>query len=223
MNIIIVGGGNVGYHLAERLSNNNYIVLIEKEIDVGKKLAGSRNILVIQGDGCNPNVLKQAGVSKTDVVAAVTGNDVDNLVICQIAKDVFKVKRTVAKVNEPKNEKIFYQLGVDVAIDSTSIIAKVIEDEVSWEDIITLFTFKKGNLSVVRVDLPENSPAINIPLNEIDVPGDSVIVGVIRDGDIIIPKGNFILKVKDEVIAITKVENESSLFRALVGEVEEEQ
>ncbi len=222
MNIIIVGGGNVGYHLAERLSNNNYIVLIEKEIDVGKKLAGSRNILVIQGDGCNPNVLKQAGVSKTDVVAAVTGNDVDNLVICQIAKDVFKVKRTVAKVNEPKNEKIFYQLGVDVAIDSTSIIAKVIEDEVSWEDIITLFTFKKGNLSVVRVDLPENSPAINIPLNEIDVPGDSVIVGVIRDGDIIIPKGNFILKVKDEVIAITKVENESSLFRALVGEVEEE-
>ena len=223
MNIIIVGGGNVGYHLAERLSNNNYIVLIEKEIDVGKKLAGSRNILVIQGDGCNPNVLKQAGVSKTDVVAAVTGNDVDNLVICQIAKDVFKVKRTVAKVNEPKNEKIFYQLGVDVAIDSASIIAKVIEDEVSWEDIITLFTFKKGNLSVVRVDLPENSPAINIPLNEIDVPGDSVIVGVIRNGDIIIPKGNFILKVKDEVIAITKVENESSLFRALVGEVEEEQ
>ena len=222
MNIIIVGGGNVGYHLAQRLSNNNYIVLIEKEIDVGKKLAGSRNILVIQGDGCNPNVLKQAGVSKTDVVAAVTGNDVDNLVICQIAKDVFKVKRTVAKVNEPKNEKIFYQLGVDVAIDSTSIIAKVIEDEVSWEDIITLFTFKKGNLSVVRVDLPENSPAINIPMNEIDVPGDSVIVGVIRDGDIIIPKGNFILKVKDEVIAITKVENESSLFRALVGEVEEE-
>ncbi len=222
MNIIIVGGGNVGYHLAERLSNNNYIVLIEKEIDVGKKLAGSRNILVIQGDGCNPNVLKQAGVSKTDVVAAVTGNDVDNLVICQIAKDVFKVKRTVAKVNEPKNEKIFYQLGVDVAIDSASIIAKVIEDEVSWEDIITLFTFKKGNLSVVRVDLPENSPAINIPLNEIDISGDSVIVGVIRDGDIIIPKSNFVLRVKDEVIAITKVENESSLFRALVGEVEEE-
>jgi len=223
MNIIIVGGGNVGYHLAERLSNNNYIVLIEKEIDVGKKLAGSRNILVIQGDGCNPNVLKQAGVSKTDVVAAVTGNDVDNLVICQIAKDVFKVKRTVAKVNEPKNEKIFYQLGVDVAIDSASIIAKVIEDEVSWEDIITLFTFKKGNLSVVRVDLPENSPAINIPLNEIDISGDSVIVGVIRDGDIIIPKSNFVLRVKDEVIAITKVENESNLFRALVGEVEEEQ
>ena len=223
MNIIIVGGGNVGYHLAQRLSNNNYIVLIEKEIDVGKKLAGSRNILVIQGDGCNPNVLKQAGVSKTDVVAAVTGNDVDNLVICQIAKDVFKVKRTVAKVNEPKNEKIFYQLGVDVAIDSASIIAKVIEDEVSWEDIITLFTFKKGNLSVVRVDLPENSPAINIPLNEIDISGDSVIVGVIRDGDIIIPKSNFVLKVKDEVIAITKVENESNLFRALVGEVEEEQ
>ncbi|HNS32281.1 MAG TPA: NAD-binding protein [bacterium] len=222
MNIIIVGGGNVGYNLAERLSGNNYVTLIEKDIDTGKKLAGSSNILVIQGDGCDPNVLKQSGVNKADVVAAATGSDVDNLVVCQIAKDVFKVKRTVAKVNDPKNEKIFYQLGVDVAIGSTSIIAKVIEDEVSWDDIITLFTFKKGNLSIVRVDLPEKSPAINISMNDIDMPPDSVIVAVIRNGDIIIPKGDFILLEKDEVIAITKVENESSLFRAFIGEVEEE-
>jgi len=223
MNIIIVGGGNVGYHLAERLSVSNYIVLIEKSVETGKKLAESSNILVIQGDGCNPNVLKQAGVSKADVVAAVTGSDVDNLVVCQIAKEIFKVKRTVAKVNDPKNEKIFYQLGVDVAIGSTTIIAKVIEDEVSWDDIITLFTFKKGNLSIVRVDLPEDSPAINMPMDKIELPPDSAVLAVIRNGDIVVPKSDYVLKEKDEVIAITKMENESTLFRSFIGEVEEEQ
>jgi len=222
MNIIIVGGGNVGYHLAERLSVSNYIVLIEKSVETGKKLAESSNILVIQGDGCNPNVLKQAGVSKADVVAAVTGSDVDNLVVCQIAKEIFKVKRTVAKVNDPKNEKIFYQLGVDVAIGSTTIIAKVIEDEVSWDDIITLFTFKKGNLSIVRVDLPEDSPAINMPMDKIELPPDSAVLAVIRNGDIVVPKSDYVLKEKDEVIAITKMENESILFRSFIGEVEEE-
>jgi len=223
MNIIIVGGGNVGYHLAERLSVSNYIVLIEKSVETGKKLAESSNILVIQGDGCNPNVLKQAGVSKADVVAAVTGSDVDNLVVCQIAKEIFKVKRTVAKVNDPKNEKIFYQLGVDVAIGSTTIIAKVIEDEVSWDDIITLFTFKKGNLSIVRVDLPEDSPAINMPMDKIELPPDTAVLAVIRNGDIVVPKSDYVLKEKDEVIAITKMENESTLFRSFIGEVEEEQ
>jgi len=221
MNIIIVGGGNVGCNLAERLSGSNYVTLIEKDPETGKRLAGKMNILVIQGDGCDINLLKQAGITKADVVAAVTGSDVDNLVVCQIAKDIFHVKRTVAKVNDPKNEKIFYQLGVDIAIGSTAIIAKVIEDEVSWEDFITLFTFKRGNLSIIRVDLPESSPVINHSISEIELPEDSVLVAIIRNGEIMIPRMNSILKEKDEVIAITKVENESLVFKALVGEVSE--
>jgi len=221
MNVIIVGGGNVGCNLAERLSANNYVTLIEKDPETGKRLAGKMNILVIQGDGCDIELLKKAGITKADVVAAVTGSDVDNLVVCQIAKDMFHVKRTVAKVNDPKNEKIFYQLGVDIAIGSTAIIAKVIEDEVSWEDFITLFTFKRGNLSIIRIDLPETSPVINRSVNEIELPEDSVLVAIIRNGEITIPRANSILKEKDEVIAITKVENESLLFKALIGEVGE--
>lgn len=221
MNIIIIGGGNVGYYLAERLSEKNYVVLIEKEIEISKKLAKQMNVLVIQGDGCDPNLLKQAGIKKADVVAAVTGSDEDNLVICQIAKDLYNVRRTVAKVNNPKNEKIFTKLGVDIAIDSTSIIAKVIEDEVSWEDFVNLFTFKKGKLSILRVDLPENSPVLNTPIRDIKLPEDSVLVAVIRGEEILIPKGNFLLKEKDEVIAVTKVENESILLKTLIGEVKE--
>lgn len=222
MNIIIVGGGNVGCNLAERLSESNYVTVIEKDPETGRRLADKMNVLVIQGDGCDINMLKQAGITKADVVAAVTGSDVDNLVVCQIAKDIFNVKRTVARVNDPKNEKIFYQLGVDIAIGSTAIIAKVIEDEVSWENFITLFTFKRGNLSIIRVDLPENSPVLNRPIREIEFPADSVLVAIIRNGEIMIAHPDSVLKEKDEVIAITKVDNESALFKFLAGEVGEE-
>ncbi|MCD6221051.1 NAD-binding protein, partial [bacterium] len=213
MNIIIIGGGNVGYCLAERLSGDHYVVLIEKKPTVGEKIAGKMNVMVILGDGCDPKTLKRAGIKKADVVAAVTGNDVDNIIICQIAKDIYNVRRTVAIVNNPKNQIVFTKLGIDVAIDSTAIIAKIIEDEVGWEDFVNLFTFKKGNLSLVRVDLPEKSPVVNIPIEELDLPNDSVIVAVIRDNKIFVPKQNFVLKEKDEVIAITKVENESLLFK----------
>ena len=222
MNIIIVGGGIVGYYLAEKLSDNHYVVLIEKEQKVSEKIAEKLNCLVMSGDGCDPEVLKNAGIKKADCLAAVTGNDEDNLVICQIAKEIFNVKRVIARVNNPKNEKTFYQLGVDVAISGTSLIAKIIEEEVNWEDFVTLFTFKKGKLSILRIDLPENAPVINKKLNEIFLPEDSVIVAVMRGDDLFIPKSDFTFKEEDEVIAITKVENEVLLLNTLIGEVREE-
>jgi trk system potassium uptake protein TrkA len=221
MNVVIVGGGNVGYYLAEKLSENHYVVLIEKEQKLSEKIASKINCLVINGDGCDPEVLKSAGIKKADCLAAVTGNDEDNLVICQIAKEIFNVKRVVARVNNPKNEKTFYQLGVDVAVSGTSLIAKIIEEEVNWEDFTTLFTFKKGRLSILRIDLPENAPIINKKLNEIQLPEDSVIVAVMRGDDLFIPRTDFVFKEEDEIIAITKVENEASLINSLIGEVEE--
>jgi trk system potassium uptake protein len=220
MNIIIVGGGNIGYSLAERLGKRNYVVLIERNREIGRTLAEKSNSLIIRGDGCDPAVLKQAGIKKTDVVAAVTGKDEDNLVICQIAKEIYNVKRTVAKVNNPRNEKIFSQLGVDIPIDSTALIAKVIEEEISWDYFINLFTFKRGNLSIMRIDLPENSPVLGMLLNKINLPEDSTIVGVIRGNEIITPDKKVQLEPKDEVIAITKVQNESVLFKTFIGEVE---
>ncbi|MCM8833506.1 MAG: NAD-binding protein [Candidatus Omnitrophica bacterium] len=221
MNVIIVGAGNVGYYLAERLSDKNYVVLIEKEPKLSEKVAEKLNCLVINGDGCNPEILKKAGIKKADVVAAVTGNDEDNLIICQIAKEIFNVKRVVARINNPKDEKTFYELGVDVAISGTSLLAKVIEEEVNWEDFVTLFTFKRGKLSILRIDLPETSPIINKKFKEIQLPEDSVIVAIIRENEFIIPKDEFVFLENDEVIAITKVENESLLLNSLIGEVEE--
>ncbi|HOV21779.1 MAG TPA: TrkA family potassium uptake protein [bacterium] len=221
MNILIVGGGNIGYYLAERLSGSHYVVLIEKKLTVGEEIAGKTNVMVILGDGCDPQVLKKAGIKKADVVAAVTGNDIDNIIICQLAKDIYNVERTVAIVNNPKNQIVFTKLGIDVAIDSTAIIAKIIEDEIGWEDFVNLFAFKKGNLSLLRIDLPETSPIINMPIKELNLPEDSVIVAVIRNNKILVPTQDFILREKDEIITITKAGNESDLFKNLIGEIEE--
>lgn len=221
MRIIIVGGGNVGYYLAKRLAENKHIVsVIEKNKALCEKIAKESDVFVINGDGCDPNFLEDAGIDKADVVAAVTGDDEDNLVICQLAKETYGVKRTVARVNDSRNEHAFNELGVDVPIDSTAIIAKIIEEEVSFKDFVNLMTFKRGRLAIVRVDLTEESPVCGKQVMDIKLPGDSVLVSIIRGEDVIIPKGATLLQARDDIIALTTIENEQHLLDALLGKLE---
>ncbi|MFC1709728.1 potassium channel family protein [Candidatus Omnitrophota bacterium] len=221
MHIIIVGGGKVGHSLAKRLSQDKHtVVLIEKDRELCDQLAGElTDVVVVYGDGCEPLILEEAKIDRAEVVAAVTGADEDNLVICQIAKEKFKVKRTVARVNDPDNEYTFSELGVDIPVDDTSIIAKIIEEEVSFSDFVNLMSFKRGKLAIVRVDLPEESPVINKELQNVVLPEDSVLVSVIRGNDVIVPKGNTMLQAQDDVIALTKIENEQQLLNALLGKI----
>jgi trk system potassium uptake protein TrkA len=221
MRIIIVGGGNVGYYLAKRLSQDKHFVsVIEKDKALCEKIAKELNTLVINGDGCDPDFLEDAGIDRSDVVAAVTGDDEDNLVICQLAKETYNVKRTVARVNDPRNEHAFNELGVDVPIDSTAIIAKIIEEEVSFKDFVNLMTFKRGRLAIVRVDLAKESPVCGKQVMDIKLPGDSVLVSIIRGEDVIIPKGTTVLQPQDDIIALTTIENEQLLLDALIGKLE---
>src|SRR3989338_6154477 len=128
MFILIVGGGNVGYYLAARLAGNRHSVsLVEKDKSICDRIAGALNILVTNGDGCDSRILQEAGVERSDVIAAVTGDDEDNFIICQLAKETFNVKRTIARVNDPRNTHTFNELGVDVPVDGTAILAKIIE------------------------------------------------------------------------------------------------
>lgn len=220
MYIIIVGGGNVGRYLAKRLLDDKHIVaVIEKELSQCQRLAKELDALVIHGDGCDPRYLEEAGIMRADVVAAVTGDDEDNLIICQVAKEKFGAKRTVARVNDSRNERTFSELGVDVPVDANAIIAKIIEEEVSFADFVTLMTFKRGKLAIVRVDLSDESPVINRPVKEIQLPYDSVLVSIIRGDKVIIPKGDTILLPRDDVIALTTIENEKQLLEFLVGEI----
>lgn len=220
MYILIVGAGKVGYFLAKRLiAGKHTVCIVDKDRTVCEETAKQLEALVVNGDACDPHILEEAGVERADVLAAVTGEDEDNLIICQLAKEKFNVGRTVGRVNSPDNEYAFAELGIDVPIDSTKIIAKIIEEEVSFSDFVNLMSFKRGKLSIVRVDLPEDSPVINKEVKDIRLPEDCVLVSILRGEEVIIPKGNTVLKSRDDIIAITSIGNEPQLLNMLVGKL----
>lgn len=221
MYIVIVGAGRIGFNLAQKLIQDKHTVaVIERDKSRCEGISQNLDAMVINGDGCEPRYLEDAGVSRADVVAAVTADDEDNLIVCQLAKEVFGVRRTVARVNNPKNEHIFTELGVDVPVNATTIIAKIIEEEASFEDFVNLMTFKRGKLALVRVDMTEDSPVINKCVKDLVLPENSVFVSIVRGDNIIVPKGETVLLKGDDIIALTTIENEQQLLDALVGKVE---
>ncbi len=220
MYILIVGAGKVGYFLAKRLDQGKHTVsIIDKDRQICEEIAKELEILVVNGDGCDPKILEEAGIQRADVVAAVTGDDEDNLVVCQLAKEKFNIQRTVGRVNNPDNEHTFSELGIDVPVDSTKIIAKIIEEEVSFSDFVNLMSFKRGKLAIVRVDLPSDAPVINQQIKDINLPKDAVLVSIVRGEEVILPKGDTVLKAGDDVIALTLIGNEPQLLNLLAGKL----
>ena len=220
MYIVIVGAGRIGFNLAQKLIQDKHTVtVIEKDKARCEGISQNLDAMVINGDGCEPRYLEDAEVGRADVIAAVTADDEDNLIVCQLAKEVFGVNRTVARVNNPKNEHIFSELGVDVPVNSTAIIAKIIEEEASFEDFINLMTFKRGKLALVRVDIAKDSPVIEKLVKDVMLPANSVIVAIVRGDNILIPKEETLLKAGDDIIAVTSIENEQQLLDLLVGKV----
>jgi trk system potassium uptake protein TrkA len=218
MYVLIVGAGKIGYFLAKRLCQGKHTVsIVDKDRVVCDEIAKELEALVVNGDGCDPKILEEAGIERADVLAAVTGDDEDNLIVCQLAKEKFNLQRTVGRVNNPDNEHTFNELGIDVPVDSTKIIAKVIEEEVSFSDFVNLMSFKRGKLAIVRVDLPSDSPVINKEVKDITLPQDAVLVSIVRGEEVILPKGNTVLKTGDDVIALTLVGNEPQLLNLLAG------
>ena len=221
MYIVIVGAGGIGFSLADKLVRDKHTVtIIEKDRQRCEYISQNLDALVLNGDGCEPRFMEDAEVGRADVVAAVTSDDEDNLVVCQLAKEVFGVRRTVARVNNPHNERIFTDLGVDVPVNATKIIAKIIEEEASFEDFINLMTFKRGKLALVRVDLTAETPVIEKQVKDIVLPENSVLVSILRGENVIVPKGDTVLRKGDDVIALTTIENEQQLLDTLVGKVE---
>jgi trk system potassium uptake protein TrkA len=192
---------------------------VEKERLICERIAKDLEALVINGDGCDPRILEEAGIERADVLAAVTRDDEDNLIICQLAKERFHIQRSVGRVNDPDNEHTFAELGVDVPVNATNIIAKIIEEEVSFSDFVNLMSFKRGKLAIVRLDLPNDSPVIDKEIKDITLPPDSVLVSIVRQDEVIVPKGNTVLKPGDDIIALTLIGNEPQLLNLLAGQL----
>jgi trk system potassium uptake protein TrkA len=221
MFIVINGGGKVASYLARTLIERGHAVaLIEKRPGVAEKLATElpKKPLIILGDGCDVTFQEDAGVGHADVFAAVTGDDDDNLVSCQLAKTAFGVPRAVARVNNPKNEHIFNALGIE-AISSTTIISRMIEEEATIGDIRTLVALRKGNMAVVEIELPTDRCVVcDKKVADLNLPVDCVLFALMRGDTVVTVHGDTELKPGDVIIAFTNVEHEKALKRALTGE-----
>ncbi|HEX8228016.1 MAG TPA: NAD-binding protein [Chloroflexia bacterium] len=219
MYIIIVGGGKVGYYLTKTLVNegSNEILLIEKNPKKVMTYGERFGSVVLEGDGAESSTLEMAGAARADVVIAVTGDDEDNLVICQTAKKMFKVPRTIARVNNPKNEDIFKRLGIDVTVSQTNVILSIIEQEIPERGLVHLMTLKHAQMAIVEATVEETAMAVGKTLSDIQFPNNIVISAVLRDGQLIIPRGDTILRPRDEVIALATRESEPALRQMLIG------
>lgn len=220
MYIVINGAGKVGFQLAEILSAGRATVaVIEKRLEVCERLARqTSDILVIHGDGADVRYLEEAGIGRADVFAAVTGDDDDNLVACQLAKVSFKVPRTVARINNPKNEHIFHALGIE-GISSTTIISQLIQEEATIGDILTLRAIRHGEFALVEVNLPPGAAAAGKVIRDIPLPPDCNLVTVLRGHDIIVPDADTELREGDSVLAVSALTQEAELKEALTGKV----
>ncbi len=220
MYVVVNGGGKVASYLARTLLERGHsVALIEKRDDVVAKLSAELpgGALVIQGDGCDAAYQEDAGVSRADVFVAATGDDDDNLVSCQLAKVAFGVPRTVSRVNNPKNERIFNALGIE-AISSTTIISRMIEEEATIGDIRTLASLRRGNMAIVEIELPMDRCVVcGKKVADLKLPVDCILVGLIRNEEVITVHGDTQLDAGDVVIAFTKTEHEAKLKRALTG------
>lgn len=218
MYIIVVGGGKVGYYLSKTLlSEGHEVLILEKDAKKCEAICEELGSVVVRGDGCEARTLADAGTERADMLIAVTNEDEDNLVACQVAKNKFKVPRTIARINNPKNEALFKKLGIDVTVSSTNLILEHIEEEVPTHPLVHLLTLKGGSLEIVEVKIPQNSSVAGKRMKEIDLPPGSVICLMIGKWGAQVPSGDTILEAEAQVIAVTRPEAEEALRAALTG------
>ncbi len=203
MKVVIVGGGKVGYYVAKTLiEDGNEVSLIEKDKSSCEFIANGLDIPVICDDGTTVEALLSAGTVNADVFIAVTGSDEDNIVAGQIAKRKFQIDRVIARANDPKNVEAMKLLGIDIAVSSTQIITNLIEAEVDTE-VRLLATLNKGEAGVIDLIASNGFNPLGLPLSQMEIPANCIIIAVVSNDELIIPRGNTVIHPGDHVTAIT--------------------
>jgi trk system potassium uptake protein TrkA len=218
MFVIVVGGGNTGSQLAKILIEAGHTVrVIDERPSVLEKLATEiPQEVIINGDGSSPAVLEKAGIQKAQVLAAVTGLDETNLVITSLGKFEFNVKRVIARVNNSKNAWLFTpEMGVDVSLNQAEILARLTAEEMSLGDMMTMLKIRRGKYSIVEEKIAPGAPAIGKALKDLPLPNNCVISGIIRHGEIVMPRGVTVLEEADEILALVDESSRIELSKLL--------
>ena len=218
MFVLIAGGGRTGARLANLLINQNYKVrLVENHRDLLGHLHQELPTEVIyEGNPVDPSILEAAGIREVHAVAAVTSDDSTNLTICFLGKNMFDVPRTIARVNNPNNAWLFNEkFHVDVALNSADVLAHLIEEEMSLGDMMTLFKIRRGHYAVVEEKVPAGAKAIGVSLKDMNLAEHCVIAASIRDGKMVLPRGDSTLQQDDEIIAVASPEGAQKLAELL--------
>ncbi len=218
MFVIIAGGGRTGSHLAALLLEQDHQVrVIENRPPT---LAGLHREfpaeVVLEGDPTDPRVLLSAGIERAAVVAAVTASDEDNLVIASLARHRFQVRRTIGRVNDPRNSWLFTpEFGVDVSLNQADVMAKLIEEEMSLGDMMTLLKLRRSNYLLVEEKIYEGAQAVDKAIKDLPLTEHSIISAILRHGEMVLPRGNTILQAGDEVLALVDDDGRERLARLL--------
>lgn len=222
MYVIVVGGGNTGSHLASLLLGSGHQVkVIEARVTLLEKL---RHELppetIMEGDGSSPVVLEQAGVTRANVLASVTGSDDTNLVVTSLARFEFNVPRVIARINNPKNAWLFTpEMGVDVALNQADILARLVAEEMSLGDMMTLYKIRRGNYAIIEEKIPAGAKAVGMALKDLGLAEYCIIAAIIRDGKMTLPRGDSVFQEGDEILAVASTEGTQKLSELLAHPV----
>jgi len=219
MRVAIAGAGNVGVYIAEDLRKAKHeVLLLEQNADLVARLQGTLDVNWLVGDACEVSNLSRAELAGYDVMVAATGDDEDNLVVSLLAKQEFAVERVIARVNHPKNHWLFNESwGVDVAVSTPHLLTALVEEAVSVGSLVRLLTFEGGDARLVEMTLAPDSPAAGRSVAELGVPRNASLVAIVRDGHVVVPRGDTLLQQGDEVLALVTGEAEEPLTALLAA------
>ena len=219
MYIIVVGGGRLGYYLLKALLNEGHeVLLLEKNDRICRNIIEEMGSVCYRGDGCEAATLAEVGTSRADMLVAVTGDDEDNLVSCQVAKHKHNVPRTIARIRNPQNEVLFKKLGINVTVSTTNILLEAIEREVPTHPLTHLLTIDDKGQVIVDVKISPESTTVGKAVKELSLPKESKLALVIpQEGSAHVPTASTVLRAGDQIIAVTPAEFEEALRAALRG------
>jgi trk system potassium uptake protein TrkA len=219
MYAIIAGGGKVGFFLARELIEQGHeVLLVEQNAERAEFIANELGNVVLRGNADEASTLAEAGAERADVVIAVTGDDEDNLVLLQVAKRRFGTRRTIARINDPRNENLFRMLGIDATMNATQVMLSVLEQEIPQANLVPLLRLRNTDVEVVEAILDGRSRVVGQPLSAVALPPESTIAVVIRDGAAFFPSGTTVLQAGDEVVALTRSMHEPRLRGLFFGD-----